>query len=284
MNYIKKSIIGTFAISMFTLSTTQAAELFSDDFSDAIASAANWSTRVNGSTLSTFAFDGSDARLTEGNGGNADAMYRGFDLTTLAVGDSITLTGKAYMNVSQATDFRVGFGYSATGISDSIGNLAVDLQGYSMALASGTNEGGPQIYVNRDDTADINYFRNSSAIRGLAFTAGTQISADTATPTWSDFSFTLEHKPDGRIYFTGSVNGVALSDQNSGGTIVNYDGGVTQLTQFNYVGLSGNALGEGNYIVWDDIAVTAIPEPSAFALILSSLAAFVVVRRRKLRG
>ena len=107
---------------------------------------------------------------------------------------------------------------------------------------------------------------------------------NTETPTWSDFSFTIERKPNGSIYFTGSVNGVALSDQNLDGTIINFDGNNPPLTKFNYVGLSGNALGEGNFIVWDDIAVTVIPEPSAFALILSSLAAFVVVRRRKLRG
>jgi hypothetical protein len=273
---MKKTMIFS-SVLVIGMATANADVLFSEDFSDASAAAANWATRVNGSTLSTFTFDGNDARLTEGNGANADAMYRGFNLTTLAVGDSITLSGKAYMNVSQANDFRVGFGYSATGISDSTGNLAVDLQGYSMALASGASTGGPLVYGSRSGT--VNFFKNSGLMRGLAFTAGTQISTDTATPTWSDFSFTLEHKPDGRVWFTGSVNGVALSEKNQGGTVVNFDGGAPQLTQFNYVGLSGNALGEGNYIVWDDVQVSTIPEPATLGLVLSFGGAIIALRR-----
>ncbi|MGZ0654268.1 hypothetical protein ACWPKS_01565 [Coraliomargarita sp. W4R72] len=116
---MKKSILTLLTLYTVSFVNVHGAEFFTEGFSD--ASAANWSTRVNGSTPSTFIFDGDNASLTEGNGLNADAMYRSFSATALEVGDSITVSGRVYMNVSQAFVFRVGPSFSATGIGDSIG-------------------------------------------------------------------------------------------------------------------------------------------------------------------
>lgn len=92
--------------------------VFIDDFSDA-ATSNNWATTGFGTPPPSRTFNGSDAKLTIHEADRCFAMYRGFDATTLEIGDSITLSEKAYMSVSSDWGFRVGIGYSAGGIVDS---------------------------------------------------------------------------------------------------------------------------------------------------------------------
>lgn len=257
------------ALSLFTVATTQASTtLVSETFDTGVTFTGWYST---GTITNPPQFG--DAR--NNNSTTNQFFTTSFESTALEVGDSITATFQYNPFSENINTVRVGL-FSGTAASENgwaqfdnatapsstwtgyIGNLAIGASGDSIASLRGTSGAHP-------------FFGAPTGSSSVAQSFGTY-----NTQTFRVASLTLERSVSGTtVTLSEGANLGSLA------TVVSYEDTTSAITNFNIFSLYFTTTGGNGDIRYDNVTVTAVPEPStAAALIGVTAVAFTVMRRR----
>lgn len=219
--------------------------------------------------------------------------------STLRLGFGGYDTGTAYYNtqVNVSQGFTASFTFNAPASGAGFGGFAFVIQNDARGLtAVGKNNGAMGWGATGDASGGVTQVQNSFAV-GFGLSGGIEdqigfsktTTGDVANPM-SQFSIASGLDLDSGA----NINAVITYDQPAGSLLLTLNGGsaiTLAASGFNptaflggnngYIGFSTGSAGGANPSTITNFNLTTIPEPSTYALVLGSLGALALLRRRR---
>ncbi len=220
-------------------------------------------------TSTTSTVTGSGSGLTWNSATNFDSFFKQFTPTTLAVGETMTLS---FTLVSgPAGNVNTGFYYGLYDTSNTFASNQVaspwtgSTRGYALGLPRGTRTATAWYGLNVDAS---NLLSNGSQLGSVSPTQ-TYVAAGPQT-TLVEFSITRS-----------GASTILLDGTYDATTMTTFDTGANDYFTFDTfaMGMTG---GTGGFII-DNISVTVVPEPSSIALLAVGLFGAMGMRHYRMR-
>lgn len=273
--------LASLALPALALASAAHAQLINDNFNTAPSDPNTLSWYRASGTVSAFTAASGALQFTSSDATSNISIFKQFNQTTLAVGETLTLTFTFTAFASQPATtsnnhLRIGLFDTADTFSanQAVSPWSTSNEGYSMAIGGGSN------------TATSNFFYRASNASLVTTTGATALgTADTLTQfnysLSTDVTFSITRTAASTIVLKGSYDQNGTKSSFTDKTITATANYVDTFDTL-YIGYGLNVNGRGFTIDNVNLSVSGIPEPSTFGTLAGLVAlGFCATRRRR---